>query len=804
MSITQERDTTVIGQRLLRREDPALLTGEAKYTNDLAIPGALHLAVLRSPYAHARIKSIDVSDAAAMPGVVAVYTGKDLHPLWAAPMPCAWPVTTDMKNPAHFPLALDKACYVGDGVAAVLASSDAAARDALDAIDVVYDPLPAVTDLEQALSDKTIIHDSLGTNKSYTWPLKVESKEGAVDEAFKNAAFTVKERYVQQRLLPMAMEPRAVAAVPQPFGGDITLYSATQVPHILKVMTAITLGIPEHQVRVVAPAVGGGFGSKLNVYAEELLCVALARKHGAPVRWVEERTENAQATIHGRGQIQHVELAADKNGKLTAIRVRLIGDMGAYLQLVTPGVPILGAFLYAGVYDLPQAYDFSCTSVFTNMTPTDAYRGAGRPEATYAIEVAMDALARKMKIDPFELRKRNYIKKEQFFDANGVQSGYTAFHGLNYDSGDHLGTAEKAAKIADYDGVRKQQAKQNVAGATKRLGIGMTSYFEMCGLAPSRVLASLNYGAGGWESATVRVLPTSKVQVVTGTSPHGQGHETSWAMIAAEKLGVAPEDVDVLHSDTAIAPLGLDTYGSRSLAVGGVAIAGACDKVIDKARSIAAHQLECAAEDLDFAKGVFSVKGSPDKAVPLAAIAFAAFTAHNLPDGVEPNLEAQYTHDPKNFSWPFGTHMCVVEIDTETGKVDVLKYVAVDDCGNQINPLIVEGQVHGGVVQGLAQALFEEAVYDKDGNLKTTNLAEYLVPAACDVPPITTDFTVTPSTTNQLGVKGIGEAGTIGAAPTVMNAVLDALSGLGITHLDMPASPNNVWNAINNARGGKQ
>ena len=804
MSITQERETTVIGQRLLRREDPALLTGEAKYTNDLVIPGALHLAVLRSPYAHARIKSIDVSDAASMPGVVAVYTGRDLHAVWAAPMPCAWPVTADMKNPAHYPLAIDKACYVGDGVAAVLATSESASRDALDAIDVVYEPLRAVVDLEDALADKTIIHESIGTNKSYTWPLKVEAKEGAIDEAFKNAAFTVSERYVQQRLLPMAMEPRAVAAVPQPFGGDITLYSATQVPHILKVMTAITLGIPEHQVRVVAPAVGGGFGSKLNVYAEELLCVALARKHGAPVRWVEERTENTQATIHGRGQIQHIELAADKNGKLTAIRVRLIGDMGAYLQLVTPGVPILGAFLYAGVYDLPQAYDFACTSVFTNMTPTDAYRGAGRPEATYAIEVAMDALARKMNIDPFELRKRNYIKKEQFFDAKGVQVGYTAFHGLNYDSGDHLMAAEKAAKIADYAGVRKQQAKQNVAGATKRIGIGMTSYFEMCGLAPSRVLASLNYGAGGWESATVRVLPTSKVQVVTGTSPHGQGHETSWAMIAAEKLGVAPEDVDVLHSDTAIAPLGLDTYGSRSLAVGGVAIAGACDKVIDKARSIAAHQLECAAEDLEFAKGVFSVKGSPDKAVPLAAIAFAAFTAHNLPDGVEPNLEAQYTHDPKNFSWPFGTHMCVVEVDTETGKVDVLKYVAVDDCGNQINPLIVEGQVHGGVVQGLAQALFEEAVYDSDGNLKTSNLAEYLVPAACDVPPITTDFTVTPSTTNQLGVKGIGEAGTIGAAPTVMNAVIDALSGLGITQLDMPASPNNVWNAINKARGGKQ
>ncbi len=795
MSITQERTNSIIGQRMLRREDPALLTGEAKFTNDLVIPGALHLAVLRSPYAHARIKSIDVTDALTMPGVIAIYTGKDLHATWAAPMPCAWPVTPDMKNPAHFPLALDKVCYVGDGVAAVLANSETESRDALDAIDVAYEPLQAVTDLEVALSDKTIIHEAIGTNKSYTWNLKVEATEGAVDEAFKNAAFSVSERYIQQRLIPMAMEPRAVVAVPQPFGGDITLYSATQVPHILKVMTALTLGIPEHQLRVVAPAVGGGFGSKLDVYAEELLCVALARKHGAPVRWVEERSENTQATIHGRGQIQNIELAADKDGKLTAVRVRLIGDMGAYLQLVTPGVPLLGAFLYAGVYDLPVAYDFSCTSVFTTMTPTDAYRGAGRPEATYAIEVAMDALARKMKIDPYELRKRNYIKKEQF--------PYTAFSGLTYDSGDHLAAAEKAMGHADYAAVRKKQATQNVAGARKRLGIGMTSYFEMCGLAPSRVLASLNYGAGGWESATVRVLPTSKVQVVTGTSPHGQGHETSWAMIASEKLGIPPEDIDVLHSDTAIAPLGLDTYGSRSLAVGGVAIAGACDKVIDKARLIAAHQLECAGEDLEFAQGTFSVKGSPDKAVPIAAIAFAAFTAHNLPDGVEPNLEAQYTHDPKNFSWPFGTHICIVEIDTETGKVDVLKYIAVDDCGIQINPLIVEGQVHGGVVQGLAQALYEEAVYDSDGNLKTTNLAEYLVPAACDVPPITTDFTVTPSPTNQLGVKGVGEAGTIGAASTVMNAVIDALSGLGVTKLDMPASPNNVWKAIQTAQGGK-
>jgi aerobic carbon-monoxide dehydrogenase large subunit len=794
MTAVEEQATKVIGTPLLRREDPALLTGEAKFANDLNIPGALHLAVVRSPYAHARITSVDVSEARNQPGVVAAYSGEDLQSAWAAPMPCAWPVTPDMKNPAHYPLAVGKACYVGDGVAAVLATSEAAAQDALGAIDVQYEPLPAVIDLEEALADKVIIHEDLGTNKSYTWELKIG--EDAVNAAFASAAHTVKERYVHQRLIPMAMEPRACVAVPQPFGGAMTLYSATQIPHILKVMTSLTLGVPEHQMRVVAPSVGGGFGSKLNVYAEELLCVALAKKHNVPVRWNEERTENAQATIQGRGQIQDIELAADENGKLTAIRVRLLGDMGAYLQLVTPGIPLLGAFLYAGVYDLPAAYDFSCTSVFTTMTPTDAYRGAGRPEATYAIERAMDALAAKMGVDPLELRRRNYVAKDQF--------PYTAFSGLIYDSADHRAASDRAVELADYDGVRAKQQSQNVEGATKRLGIGLSSYFEMCGLAPSRVLGSLSFGAGGWEHATVRVLPTNKVQVVTGTAPHGQGHETCWSMIVADKLGVPPEDVDVLHSDTAVSPLGLDTYGSRSLAVGGVAVAMACDQIVDKARTIAAHQLECAEEDLDFAAGNYSVKGTPDKAMPLAGAAFAAFTAHNLPDGMEPNLEAHVTYDPPNFSWPFGTHICVVEVDTETGSVDVLKYVAVDDCGNQINPLIVEGQVHGGVVQGLAQALFEEAVYDSDGNLRTSNLADYLVPAASDVPSITTDHTVTPSPTNPLGVKGIGEAGTIGAAPAVVNAVVDALSGLGVKDIPMPASPQNVWKAIQSASGGSK
>ncbi len=782
----------VIGQRLLRREDPALLTGEAKFTNDMHVPGALHLAVLRSPYAHARITKVDVSAALQVPGVRAAYSGADLADLWAAPMPCAWPVTDDMKNPPHHPLATDKVCYVGDGVACVLADSDTAAHDALEAIDVEYEALEAVTDLEDALSDRVLVHEDLGTNTSYTWALKVEESEGAVDRAFAEAAHTVSERYVQQRLIPMAMEPRAVLSMPQPFGGDVTLYSATQVPHILKVMTAITLGIGEHQVRVVAPSVGGGFGSKLNVYAEELLCVALSRKHGVPVRWNETRSENTMATIHGRGQIQHIELAADDNGKLTGIRVRLIGDMGAYLQLVTPGIPLLGAFLYAGVYDLPKAYDFECTSVFTTMTPTDAYRGAGRPEATYAIERAMDALAGEVGVDPLELRRRNFIPTESY--------PYEAFSGLTYDSANHDGAATMAAEMLGYDELRARQAEQNVDGASKRIGIGVSSYFEMCGLAPSRVLASLNYGAGGWEAATVRVLPTSKVQVVTGSTPHGQGHETSWSMIAAEKLGIAPEDIDVLHSDTAVSPLGLDTYGSRSLPVGGVAVAMACDKVIDKAKQIAAHQLEASPDDLEFAGGAFTVKGSPDRTMPLAAIAFEAFTAHDLPDGLEPNLEAQVTYDPPNFSWPFGTHMCAVEVDVDTGEIEILKYVAIDDCGVQVNPLIVDGQVHGGVVQGIAQALYEEAVYDTDGNLTTSTLAEYLVPAASDVPPITTGHTVTPSPTNQLGVKGVGEAGTIGAAPAVINAVVDALSGLGVRDVPMPASPLNVWNAINHAQ----
>lgn len=785
MTTVQDAVPGVIGTRVLRREDPELLTGEGRFTDDLKIPTALWLGVVRSPFGRAKILSIDTSAAKAAPGVVAVYTAADLQSEWAGPIPSAWQVTPDMKSPAHYPLASGSANYVGDPVAVVVANSPKEAADAVGMVDVEYEQLPAVVDLEDALSDRVVIHGELGTNVSYVWELN--PNPDGIKAAFDNAAYVVKERYIQQRLIPAAMEPRSVAVVPSPMGGDYTVYSATQIPHILKVMLGLTVGISESKIRVIAPAVGGGFGSKLDVYPEELLCLALARKHRLPVRWTEERSENSQATIQGRGQVQWIELAADKNGKLTGVRADIIADMGGYQQLITAGVPLLGAFLYHGVYDTP-AYAFKCTGVYTNKTPTDAYRGAGRPEATYAIERAMDALAVKVGVDTVEIRRRNFIPTESF--------PYNSPAGLVFDSGDYAANFTQGLNFAGYDALRKKQAEMRASGSKKHLGIGISFFVEMCGLAPSRVLASLNYSAGGWESATVRILPTCKVQVVTGTAPHGQGHETSWAMIAADKLGISPDDVEVLHSDTAISPFGLDTYGSRSLSVGGTAVYIATERVLDKARKIAAHLLEASEEDLDYAGGNFSVKGSPEKVLPLAAVAFESFTAHNLPDGMEPNLEASTSWDPPNFTFPYGTHIAVVEVDEDTGKVDLVRYVAVDDCGNRINPLIVEGQVHGGLAQGIGQALFEEAVYDETGNLLTATLADYLVPSAAELPSFELDHTVTPSPTNPLGVKGIGEAGAIASPPAVMNAIVDALSHFGKINIDMPASPEKVWKAI--------
>ena len=778
-----------IGDRLLRKEDARLVSGEALFVDDLQVTGALWMAIVRSPYARARIGSIDTEAARAMAGVRHVLTGADLGESWANPMPCAWPVTEDMKAPDHWPLAMGTASYAGDPVAVVLADSRYAAADAVDAVVVDYEPLDAVVDIEDAASDRVVVHDDLGTNRSYTWTLSPDPE--AVEQAFADAAHVVSEHYVHQRLIPAAMEPRGVAVVPGAYGGELTVYSSTQIPHVLKIMIAVTCGVPEHKLRVIAPAVGGGFGSKLNVYAEELLAVALARKLGVPVRWTETRSEAGVATIHGRSVVQDVELAADAEGRITAVRAELLADMGAYLQLVTPGIPLLGAFLYHGVYDVP-AYHFACTGVFTNRTPTDAYRGAGRPEATYAVERAVDALARQMGVDPAEIRRRNYIRPDRFpYQSSGT---------LVYDSGDYEPTLDRALDLIGYDERRAEQQRRRADGDTVHLGIGIATYVEMCGLAPSRVLAALKYAAGGWEAATVRVLPTGSVQVVSGTTPHGQGHETSWSQIVADRLGVDPALVEVLHSDTAVSPHGMDTYGSRSLPVGGVAVAMATDEVIVKARRIAAHQLECAEEDIELVDGELRVRGTPTKAMTLQAVAFEAFSAHDLPDGVEPNLQGQVTYDPDNFTFPFGTHVAVVEVDEETGLVRLVDYAAVDDCGVQINPMIVEGQLHGGIVQGVAQALWEEAVYDQDGNLLNPTLLDYTVPSAVEVPNFRLDHTVTPSPTNPLGVKGIGEAGTIAATPTVINAVVDALSHLGVRDIEMPATPERVWSAIRFAR----
>ncbi len=784
-----------VGTPMLRKEDPKLLTGEGKYVDDIQVAGQLWMGMVRSPYAHATINSVDASAAAEAPGVHAVYTATDLlgMGLWIGPLPCAWPVTPDMVNPPHFPVADGEVHHVGEIVAVVLADDRYRAADAAELVVVDYEPLPVVASVADAVADASMVHSSLESNKAYHWPLIPDPD--ALEAAFANATHHVDASFVQQRMIPSAMEPRGVLAVPSPHGGDITLYSATQVPHILKVMVAATTGIPESKIRVIAPAVGGGFGAKLNVNPDELLAVTLANKLGRPVRWTETRSEAAFSTHQGRGQNQRIELAADGDGKLLGVRVHLDADMGAYMMLITPGVPLLGSFLYTGVYAVP-AFGFTCDGWFTNLTPTDAYRGAGRPEASYAIERAMDILASKVGIGPDEIRRRNYLAGGEHFENLDVPST------LTFDSGHYGPSLDRALELAGYGDLRAEQQARRDGGSTKQLGIGMCTYVEICGLAPSRALGGLGYGAGGWEHATVRMLPTGKVEVVSGSTPHGQGHETSWSQIVADKLGVDPADVEVLHSDTAISPLGLDTYGSRSLAVGGVAIANACDKVVEKAKLIAAHSMEASADDMEFDGGMFSVAGSPDKAMAIQEIAFGAFTAHDLPDGMEPNLQEQTTWDPPNFAFPFGTHVAVVEIDEDTGNVELQNYIAVDDCGVQVNPMIVAGQVHGGIAQGVGQALWEGANYDEDGNCTNPSFMDYLVPSPTEMPNFTLDFTVTPSTSNPLGVKGVGEAGTIGSAAAVINAVCDGLSPYGVTDIEMPATPQRVWRAIQDGKGG--
>jgi aerobic carbon-monoxide dehydrogenase large subunit len=775
-----------LGRARLRKEDARLVTGQTNWTDNIVLPGMLHMAFVRSPFAHARITSVDVSAARKMPGVIAAFAGADFAGEQGS-LPCAWPVTPDIVIPHHPPMATEEVRYVGEAVAVVVARDRYEAADAAAAVDVEYEPLPAVLDMRAALAEGSPkVHEA--GNKSYEWVFE----QGDTIAAFRDAPVVIERTYRQQRLIPCAMEPRAVVASTD-VAGEVTLWSATQIPHVLRFALSAFFGIPEQNIRVIAPDVGGGFGSKLQVTAEEVLAVLVSSKLRRPVKWTESRSEGNMTVHHGRDQWQRIRVAAERDGRLRGLAVDLLADMGAYLMLVTPGVPLLGAFMYPAIYKM-DAYSFKCTGVFTTKMPTDAYRGAGRPEATFAIERVMDELAAELGMDPLAVRERNWIKHEEF--------PYTTIATLVYDSGNYEAATARARELFRYDELRAEQERRRASNDPVQLGIGISTFTEMCGLAPSRVLGSLSYGAGGWEHASVRMLPTGKVEVVTGSSAHGQGHETAWSQIVADKLGVPFEDVRVLHGDTQVSHKGMDTYGSRSLTVGGIALTGACDKVIGKARRMAAHMMEASENDIEFSAGRLHVRGDPSQGRTIQEIALAIFAAHNLPEGMEPSLDSDHTYDPDNFSFPHGTHLCATEVDTETGRVTIRSYVAVDDVGKVVNPLIVEGQVHGGIAQGIAQALYEEAVYDEDGNLLTTTLADYLVPSAADLPHFTTERTETPATTNPLGVKGVGEAGTIASTPAVVNAIVDALRHLGVTDVPMPCTPEHVWQAIRTAQNG--
>ncbi len=794
MTTVEERPHE-IGTARTRKEDRHLITGHSTFVDNMTLPGMVHLAILRSPMAHARITSIDVSDARSKPGVFAVYTGADFADT-QGDLPCAWPVTPDMVNPGAPSLAVDQVNFAGDAVAVVAARTAAEAADALEDIEVDYDPLEPVLDLEAAQAEGSpLVHPNTTSNKCYTWAF--DSAEagsgGSMDDARRDAEVTVTRRFVQQRLSPSFMEPRST--VVQPDGDAVTIWSATQIPHILRTMLALTLGIPEHKVRAIAPDVGGGFGGKITITPEEVITTLVARKLGKPAKYTESRSETLEAAHHGRAQLQDITITAKKDGTVTGLDVHLTADLGAYLRLITPGIPLLGAFMYPGIYRFP-AYRFVCDGIFTTKVPTDAYRGAGRPEATFAIERIMDELAAELQMDPLELRRKNWIAHEQF--------PFTTVAGLTYDTGNYEAATDRAVELAGWDDLRAEQAQRRESKDPVQLGLGVSAFTEMCGIAPSRVLGSLNFGSGGWENAAVRVLPTGKVEVVTGISPHGQGHETGFSQIVADRLGVPFEDIEIIHGDTQSAPKGLDTYGSRSLAVGGIAVVKAVDKVIEKARRVAAHLLEASEDDLDFEAGTFSVKGAPGSSVAMGDIAMAVFTGHNLPDGMEPSLNSEATYDPVNFSFPHGTHLCAVEVDTETGQVTIRKYACVDDVGTPINPLLIDGQVHGGLAQGIAQALFEEAVYDDAGNLVTGTFVDYTLPSAADLPSFATDRTVTPSTDNPLGVKGVGEAGTIASTPAVVNAIVDALRPMGINDIQMPCTPERVWKAIQSHTGSTE
>jgi carbon-monoxide dehydrogenase large subunit len=783
-----------IGRDRRRKEDQRLITGRTRWTDNIELNGMVHLAMVRSPFAHAKITSVDLTAAKAAPNVLAVVSGKDIEEEQGA-LINAWPITPDQVTPAHTPVAVDRATFAGEVVAVVAARSAGEARDAAELVDIDYEELPAALDLKEAAADTVLAHPDLGTNKSAYW--KFDSAEmgtgGNVEEAIEKArgdGIVIEREYRQQRLIPAFMEPRSV--VVDPTGEQITMWTATQIPHIVRFALAATTGIPESKIRVIAPDVGGGFGGKLQTTPEEWIVMALARRLGRPVKYTETRSESLMAGHHGRDQWQRLTLAAEKDGTVTGFKVDLLADLGSYVALIGGGVPVLGAFMYNAIYKFP-AYQFGVQTVLTNKTWTDAYRGAGRPEATYAIERMMDELATEVGVDPLEIREKNWIKHEEF--------PFTTVAGLEYDTGNYEEATRMAKANFGYDDLRAEQKRRRESGDSVQLGIGVSTFTEMCGLAPSRVLGSLDYGAGGWEHASVRMLATGKVEVVTGVSPHGQGHVTSFSQIVADRMGVPYEDVEVLHGDTQVAHRGMDTYGSRSLVVGGEALVRAVDKVIEKAKPIAAHMLEANVDDIEFKDGRLSVRGT-DQGVGITDVAMEAFHAHNLPEGVEPSIDADATFDPENFNYPHGTHLCAVEVDTETGQVKMRKYTCVDDIGNVINPLIVAGQVHGGLVQGIAQALWEEAVHDDSGTLVSASFVDYLVPTAADTISFDVDHNTTPSTTNSLGTKGVGEAGTIASTPAVMNAVVDAVRQFGVSDIQMPCTPERVWKAIHAGDSG--
>ena len=777
----------IFGSGIRRREDPRLITGTATYTDDLALPGMLHAAMLRSPHAHARIKRIDVSRAKEAPGVLAAFTGADIDRL--KPVPCAWLLpNANLKIAGYQCMVKDTVRYVGDIVAVVVAETAYEAHDGLDLIDVDYEALPAVTDPRHALQPGAPqLHADVPRNEAFHWVVA----GGDIDAAFKNADVIVKERIVQQRLIPNAMEPRAALAQWSGASGELTLWNTTQNPHIVRFLCSVVTGVPEDKLRVVAPEVGGGFGSKIAVYPADFITCFCAMTLNRPVKWTETRSENYQATTHGRDHIQEVELATKKDGTILGLRAEVWAGMGAYLSTAAPGIPtILHGLMLSGVYNLPAVKE-DVHGMYTNTTPVDAYRGAGRPEATFMIERVMDKLASTLGMDPVDVRMKNMIPR--------FENGHTVITGLTYDSGDYPAGLKKLLEHVKYAELRKEQSEARKEG--RYMGIGLASYVEICGLGPSQVAGAIGFQGGLWESAIVRVHPTGKVQVFIGASPHGQGEETTFAQLVASEIGVDANDVKVVHGDTDNTPMGWGTYGSRTTAVGGAALILATRKVKEKAKVIAAHLLEAAVEDMDYADGKFFVKGSPDKAKTIQDVALMANVAWNMPAGVEAGLEASMFYDPPNFTYPFGSHVAVVEVDPETGQIALKRYVALDDCGPQINPVIVEGQVHGGVVQGLGQALWEEAVYDENGQLVTGSMLDYALPRAgalCDIEVIST---VTPSPHHPLGLKGIGEAGTIASTVTVYNAVMDALAPLGVASLRMPMTPERVWRGIQQAKG---